>query len=293
MGAIYKIINVVTEEFYVGSAVNDRRRKWEHWTALKRNQHHCTRLQNAWNEFGEDAFYFQVEEAVADERLLEVEDAYLALNAGQPHCYNTALSTQVPSSTQPEVRAKISSSLRKVYGANPEAHPRVGKTHTEETKALIRAKKLANPSRYWQGKERDAETRKKIGDAQRGVSKAQRTFTEEGLRRAQENMRRNAMEQKPLAFEAVKAKFPQEVLERYNFDNAVYTGALSRIEGCICPIHGTFSQYAAQFRKGRGCPECGAEQRADSKRKEMRRTWSTAEGRGLFMQSRAGKVDTP
>jgi len=286
MGVIYKIVNVVTDDFYVGSAVKPKRRKWEHWTDLKNGKHHCGKLQAAWEEFGEDAFEFCVVEEVDDAALLSVEDAYLATNAGQPHCYNTALSTQIPSSTQEEVRTKISASLKRLYSERPEEHPRFGKKHSDSTKQRIRDAKKANPTKAWLGKTRDELTRKKIGDAQRGVKKGPRAYSEEGLRRAQENMRRNAREQKPLDFSAVKAKFSRAVQDKYDFSKAVYTGALERITGCVCPKHGEFSQYAAQFRKGRGCPECGAEQRADSKRRQMKQTWSTEEGRNKFMKNR-------
>lgn len=62
----------------------------------------------------------------------------------------------------------------------------------------------------------------------------------------------------------VVAKFPQSVLDRYDFRNAVYKGALVRIEGIKCPAHGEFSQYAAQLRKdGAGCPECGHAKRVE------------------------------
>lgn len=68
------------------------------------------------------------------------------------------------------------------------------------------------------------------------------------------------------AFDNVLQKFPTEVQQRYDFTNAVYTGALNRIEGVTCKEHGVFSQYAAQFRKGRGCPKCGGVDRANKRR---------------------------
>ena len=262
MGFIYKIVNVVTDEFYVGSAVREKRRKWEHWTNLKKHTHHCVRLQEAWDQYGEDAFEFVLVEQVVDNRLLEVEDAYLAINAGQSYCYNTATSTQVPSSTQPEVREKISESLKQLFASDPSKHPRLGKQHSVETKAKISASKLANPTRYWLGKSRDKETRVKIGDAQRGVPKPGRVYTNEGLEKVRNTLRRNAKVNKPLDFSEVKYKFPPEIQQRYDFSNAVYAGALVRITGCKCQKHGEFSQYAAQLRKGRGCPLCGIEQRS-------------------------------
>ena len=55
--------------------------------------------------------------------------------------------------------------------------------------------------------------------------------------------------------------FPETVRAKYDFSTADYRGALVRIEGVRCPEHGVFSQYAVQFRKGRGCPACGGELR--------------------------------
>lgn len=64
--------------------------------------------------------------------------------------------------------------------------------------------------------------------------------------------------------EKVKNKFSSKVLEKYCFDKAKYEGALVRIEGIVCPIHGEFSQYSAQLRKPEGahCPQCGITKRA-------------------------------
>jgi hypothetical protein len=57
--------------------------------------------------------------------------------------------------------------------------------------------------------------------------------------------------------------FPAEVRSKYNFAGVKYTGSLKRMTGVRCPSHGEFSQYAAQFRKGNGCPACGAERRVE------------------------------
>lgn len=287
MAAIYKIICVVTDDFYIGSAVKPKRRRWEHWDALKKNRHHCVALQGAWNEYGEDAFEFEIVEEVADEsKLLGVEDTYLARYAGNPDCYNTALSTQIPCSTQKEIREKIAQSLKGYYAENE--HPRQGKKHTPETLAKIAANRTppSGENHYRYGKTVSEEIRKKIGDAQRNKKKAPRTFTPEGLARAQENMRRNAREQKPADFGIVLSKFPIEVQERYDFSKAVYTGALTRIEGCVCPEHGVFSQYAAQFRKGRGCPQCGQVQRSQTRSKQMKQAWGNPEEREKMMAAR-------
>jgi protein-arginine kinase activator protein McsA len=67
-------------------------------------------------------------------------------------------------------------------------------------------------------------------------------------------------------FAEVHAQFPDAVKASYNFANATYTGALNRITGIVCSKHGEFSQYAAQLRKGRGCPSCGGDERSAKRR---------------------------
>lgn len=157
-----------------------------------------------------------------------------------------------------------------------------GKRHTEYSKdkaSKNRKGKHSGETHYRFGKKLSDEVRKKISDTQKGVKKAPRVYTEEGLRKAQENMKRNAKQQEYTPLSDVIAKFPEEVRTKYDFTNAVYTGALNRITGCICPIHGEFSQYAAQLRKGAGCAQCGALIRNEKKRIEMKQKWSTEEGR--------------
>jgi len=67
--------------------------------------------------------------------------------------------------------------------------------------------------------------------------------------------------------QAVISKFPLEVQQRYDYSNAVYSGALKPITNVLCLKHGAFQQYAAQLRKdGAGCPACGEEQRVQSRR---------------------------
>lgn len=191
MAGIYKIVNVATEDFYVGSAVKPKRRKWEHWAALKKGTHHCAALQAAWVIFGEDAFEFVVVEEVADDSLLLVEDTYLLQHAGRPHCYNTALSTQEPASATPSVRAKIRASMQRLY-VDKENHPRFGKPHTTETKAKLSASrkgKAAGAEHYRYGQTVSIEVREKIGAAQRGQSKAEgRKVSEEGRAKIRANI---------------------------------------------------------------------------------------------------------
>ena len=301
---IYNIINLVNDKFYVGSTTNKKVRFRQHRKLLRGNRHHCKHLQAAWNKYGEAKFDFLViEEVDLAISLQEVEDRYLREHVGKPYCYNSGYASDAPwRNAPPEAtpnfgrvmqeaqKAQISASLKEFYAEDYFNHPRVGKRHTEEAKAKISAKKKTNPVAYWQGKERSDETKAKISEAQKSVVKPGRKYTEAGVAKVREVLKRNARPQVPTDFEAVHAKFPADVQAKYDFVNAVYTGALVRIEGVFCEQHGVFSQYAAQFRKGRGCPACGAEQRAVSKKAQMLADWATEGGRAKMLAARKKKV---
>jgi group I intron endonuclease len=292
---IYTIRNVVNGHFYVGSTVNSRKRFWEHRKHLRLNRHSSVYLQRAWNKYGEDCFKFEVIEQVScKEKLFPSEQRWLDENFGKEHCYNTAKFAGAPMRDASEaLRKRLSEKTKQWHATNP--HPRLGSTHTEESKALMSATRKgqhAGSDHYRYGKTVSEETRKKIGDTQRGVKKGPRTFTPEGLARAQENMRRNARKQEPMDFAEILSKFPQEVLEKYNFTNAVYKGALIRVTGVTCPEHGEFSNYTFRFKKGFGCPKCGIALRAAKKKEEMLQAWATDEGRKKFMEPRKNSLDT-
>ena len=151
---IYKIVNLVNDKFYVGSTIHKKVRFRQHRKLLRGNRHHCKHLQAAWNKYGETKFDFVVVEEVPDTMSLqEAEDRWLKANVGQPHCYNTGYSSDTPWRGAPphktpnfgrvmtkEQREQISQTLKEFYAQDYSNHPRVGKQHTEETKAKISAK---------------------------------------------------------------------------------------------------------------------------------------------------------
>lgn len=263
MAVIYQITNMVNGKFYIGSADSFARREWQHKYDLKRGAHKNPHLQASWNKYGAEAFVFEViEEIPAGASQLAWENKHLAVHAAKTTCYNINQNAELP---------------------------RLGLKMTDASKmklSLNRTGKAAGDSHYRYGQTVSPEVRTKIGDAQRGVKKAARAFTPEGLKRAQENMKRNAVTQEAKSFESVLAKFPATVQEEYDFSNAVYIGALVRITGVFCEQHGIFSQYAARFRKGRGCPECGEVQRATSKKAQMVEAWGDPAQREKMLAAR-------
>jgi len=64
--AIYAIVNNVTHDMYVGSAVAVNRRWSRHLHDLRKNVHACTHLQNAYGKYGADAFDWEIVQFVND-----------------------------------------------------------------------------------------------------------------------------------------------------------------------------------------------------------------------------------
>lgn len=58
--AIYAIVNNVTRDMYVGSAVAVNRRWAAHMCNLRKGKHHCKHLQNAFGKYGADAFHWEI-----------------------------------------------------------------------------------------------------------------------------------------------------------------------------------------------------------------------------------------
>ena len=182
---IYKIINLVNDKFYVGSTTNKKVRFRDHRKQLRGNRHHCKHLQSAWNKYGEVKFTFEVVEEVADGGNLQAaEDLWLKQHFGKPYCYNAGSSSIAPwrgiygaahpnfgKPVSEEQKEQISQKLKQFYAADYYNHPRVGRSHSLETKAKISATKKLNPVAHWEGKERSAETKAKISAAQLGKPK--------------------------------------------------------------------------------------------------------------------------
>lgn len=181
---IYKIRNVINDKFYVGSTVDSRKRFWAHRKALRLGNHDCIHLQRAWDKYGEDCFKFEViEQLNSKEELYPAEQKWLDEHFGKDYCYNVAAHADSPMrDASPEIRAKLAEKTK--AWLEREGHPRQGIAHTEESRAQMsatRTGKAAGTEHYRYGKTISEETRKKIGDTQRGKPKAPgRTISAEG-----------------------------------------------------------------------------------------------------------------
>lgn len=225
---IYRIRNVVNQKFYVGSTINMKERTRTHRNKLRRNTHHTPHLQAAWNKYGEECFVFEVVEEVASvDELQSAEDAWLAAHVGQPYCYNAGLRSGAPwrgapaedhpcygRPKPPEEIAAIAAGVRKRY-EDPTYVPRLGKQHTEETKAKISAKVQAAVTEGRSGKFIPSEeTRKRMSQALKGNQNAKGHIrTEEHRRKLSEANKGNQNWLGRSHTEEAKAKMSKRVLE--------------------------------------------------------------------------------
>ena len=149
INVIYKIRNVVNNNFYVGSTINARIRFQHHKRRLKKGTHQSPHLQAAWDKYGEDCFKFEVIERLDNsEGLLAAEQVWLDEHAGKAHCYNWATDASAP------MRGKKhkGEALEKIRAAGlrtPKGEESVlyGVPRSEETRALISAKCKGLPNK--------------------------------------------------------------------------------------------------------------------------------------------------
>lgn len=74
---IYKIICTITNDMYIGSAINFKERWRRHKKDLRKNKHHSIILQRAWNKYGESNFEFSIIEECSIEVLIPREQFYI------------------------------------------------------------------------------------------------------------------------------------------------------------------------------------------------------------------------
>lgn len=149
MIGIYKILNILTNDCYVGSSVNIKDRWNRHKKDLRKGKHHSIILQRAWNKYGEQNFKLEVLEECKREEMKDKENEYLF-------------------------------SILPVYNICKEAYSTIGRVYTEETRKKhikyakdnnIKPSKETYESRYISVEKIDKDTGK-ILDTYKSVSEA-------------------------------------------------------------------------------------------------------------------------
>ncbi len=186
ISGVYAIKNKLTDDLYIGSSDDIKRRWVQHRRELKAGRHYNKILQSAWDKYGEENMLFEIIEACDKSELLKREQEYI--DDCQPR-YNIMDIAYCPPSrkgTSPskETREKISRALRgrkfseEVRRRNSEGHvklwqdeeykaSRSGKNHpnhgtsmSEEQKEKISATLMGHPV--------SEEVREKMSNAKKG-----------------------------------------------------------------------------------------------------------------------------
>lgn len=96
---IYKIVNKATGQCYVGQSQRTKKRIKEHFRLLRYNKHPNQHLQNAFNKYGAESFYGEIEVECHDLKELDaLEEAFLKKEAwfDEPTIYNIADFAKAP-----------------------------------------------------------------------------------------------------------------------------------------------------------------------------------------------------
>lgn len=229
---IYKLLNLVTQKCYIGSALNIGDRIDSHWGMLNRGSHHSKRLQRSWDKHGGDSFAVNVVEIVEDvEFLVEREQFWIDHFDSYKHGYNSSptAGSQLGYKHTEQSKERMSVARRGVSR----------KPHSPETleKLSAAAKKRGIPSSVIEaatlkntGRPLTPEHRAKISAANKGmvfdkevVAKRSeklrgRTFSPETLRRMSEGQRGKKLTEEHIAKVVSKTKGKkrsQESIERY------------------------------------------------------------------------------
>lgn len=123
---IYKITNKINNKAYVGQSIDIYTRWTTHINLLNTNKHHNEYLQNEWNIFGEENFYFNILEECNVNILDERERYYIILfdSINNNNGYNFATGGRSNFTFNDEILCKMSES-------------QTGRVHSEETKKKI------------------------------------------------------------------------------------------------------------------------------------------------------------
>ena len=109
---VYKITNIETHGFYVGSSKDLWKRNTQHEWYLKNNRHCSKDFQKEYNEFGSDSFKFEVVEYCEPDIRRDREQIYLTLYKDNDRMYNKSTNAYTNNYVSEEQRKQMSESRK-------------------------------------------------------------------------------------------------------------------------------------------------------------------------------------
>lgn len=153
---IYRITNIIADKYYIGSAIDFKKRFQKHRSDLRLGRHHSKHLQRAWDKYSESAFKFEILLYCDEENLLFYEQ--IALDYFNK-LYNIALKagSRLGLKNSKETREKISKSNKGRVVWNKGI--KTGRRPLEVRKKISEGLK---------GRPVSEETRRKISESEKG-----------------------------------------------------------------------------------------------------------------------------
>lgn len=148
--AVYRIINLRSGTFYIGSSTNLYERWRTHRKKLRAGTHPNPQLQASWTKHGEQVFSFDIIAYFDDvSDMLAAEEGLIDAHIDDKKCCN--ITRQVSPPTRPTgaahhnygvpmstaIKSKLRAATLRQWDTSD---PRTGRSHSDETKALISAK---------------------------------------------------------------------------------------------------------------------------------------------------------
>lgn len=172
---VYRIRNTKTGHCYIGSSTALKRRRIQHFSALRAGQHPNRNLQAAFDKYGAEALVFEVIEYISgdEERCQEREEALIETAHPEYNLASSARGSRGYSHT-PEAIEKIREASERRWARKGE-HARARQAQQESPRAQAARERLhANNV----GTRRNMETRQKM----RAAAQARREQTAEIMR---------------------------------------------------------------------------------------------------------------
>lgn len=156
---VYKITNIITGKFYIGSSKNIEARLKGHFKDLETNTHGNKHLQNSYNKYGKEVFITEILEITTLENLRSKEDYYIK----QTKCYDRNIGYNIAKGAvgsgsdyfteetlqklrQPkseEMKKKLRETFKRNGHSKGEKNPNYGKHWSEKWK-IEQSKRLKN-----------------------------------------------------------------------------------------------------------------------------------------------------
>lgn len=186
---IYRIRNVLDNNFYIGQSFDFKKRKILHFNDLSRNKHSNRHLQFAFNKYGKNNFVFEILLYCEESELTYYEQKYVDILCPQYNICKLCVNSRKGVKSSEETKKKISANAKNQWGEN---NNRYGKRYTEEEK-----KQFSGKNSFNYGKKVTEEQKRMISEKNSGEKNGMygKKHTEEARKKMSENRNKKEMSQ--------------------------------------------------------------------------------------------------